>query len=109
MVISPRADELKVLAVRLTEAGTKEITQYVEEFRKKNVDTENQGNEEEYVKSQINASSTKFYYQVPFSLSQDQCVVIDLREKEQVLQRLKEFVAAGKSDYFWLERHSRHS
>jgi len=81
MVISPRADELKVLAVRLTEAGTKEITQYVEEFRKKN-----QGNEEEYVKSQINASSTKFYYQVPFKLSKDSSII---GKKEEAINSFK--------------------
>jgi len=34
---------------------------------------------EDYIRARINESSTKFYYQVPFDLSYEQCAVVDFQ------------------------------
>ncbi len=65
MVISPRYDGLKVLAVRLTEAGRKEIEQYYGDAQAITVApaTEDiQAIKRQYVLDKLNASPTKFYY-----------------------------------------------
>ena len=102
MVISPRFDGLKVLAVRLTEAGTKEIGRYITEYQTLEIKTET---EKQYVEERINGSSTKFYYQVPFILSQDPSSVADFRETQDVLRNLRNCVVNGNADHYWLSRH----
>ena len=123
LVISPRYDGLKMLAVRLTEAGRREIQAYTDEVVARNKEIEGRNKERKergepdealeklenaanYVQGRIDASSTKFYYQVPLSLSDDPCVVVDFRDKEQVVKRLKTCVARKEYDYHWLQRHS---
>ena len=101
MVISPRAKGLKVLAVRLTKAGTEEIKRYIDEANCLGVDPKG------YAEDKINASSTKFYYQVPLLvLDTDEYVVVDYREKNQVEYRLKRYAhrlsQEDYEDFNWL-------
>ena len=69
IVISPRTQGLKLLVVRLTAEGKKEIKQYYDV--NKLIQQGRQLDVRQYVLEQINTSNTKFYYQVPFRLSED--------------------------------------
>ena len=100
MVISPRIEGLKVLAVRLTKAGREEIQRYVKEFQEKKPS----GTEAVFVQERINISPTKFYYQVPFTLSQDSSFVADYRNKQDSLNCLKKCISGTNADYYWLPR-----
>jgi len=100
MVIFPRSKGLKVLAVRLTKTGTEEIKRYIDEANCLGVDPKG------YAEDKINASSTKFYYQVPLLvIDTDECVVVDYREKDQVEYRLKRCahrISEDFEDFSWL-------
>ena len=86
-----------MLAVRLTNAGTQEIKKYIDEAHDLGVD------ERSYVLERIQASTTKFYYQVPFiATDTDECVVVDYRQKDQVENRLKDFASCKDVDLHWL-------
>ena len=62
--------------------------------------------EKDYVQQKIEASPTKFYYHVPFVLSDDSCVAFDFKTEEDALARLKKCVTSGKFDLQWIQRHS---
>ena len=106
MVISPWTEDLKVLAVRLTEAGRQEIDGYVEQCNQMD-DHERPENIglEDYTEETINVSPTKYYYHVPLILCEDPSFVADLRNNEAVIDRLKKCVGDCEEDEFWLSRH----
>ena len=109
LVLSPRCNGLQALAVRLTEAGRKEVEQYRNEAKTISAAAATEDKsafERQHVLDRINGSPTKFYYQVPITLSDDPCVVVDFRSKEEVERSLKKSVVDCSADNHWLARHT---
>ena len=50
----------------------------------------------EYVKQHIHDSEMKFYCQIPFMISEQQCHVVDLRTSEEVIHQLDTFIRSVK-------------
>jgi len=101
IVISPRIEGLKPLACRLTKVGTDTVEDFIEEFRE-NYPGGTYEQQREYVLEAINVLHRKFYYQVPFRLSDDPCFVVDFRQKEQVINQLQDLVVSTKMDFVWM-------
>ena len=82
--------------VHLTEAGFTEIKHFCENARALGVDVM------EYALSCISKSDMKFYCQIPFDISSEPCVVIDLRSEREVVRQLRDFIVSGEADDSWI-------
>ena len=98
IVISPREEGIKVLCVRLTEEGRNRIGVFYSEAQEKHV-----ANVTAYVEHQIRTSfHTKFYCQISFKVTKDDCYTVDLRTKDEVVGQLQNFILSGDPDTCWL-------
>ncbi len=58
----------------------------------------------EYAMEKIRESIFKFYCQIPFRMSLESCVVVDLRGSDEVVRQLTHFITHEKPDDFWISR-----
>ena len=98
IVISPRGKGLKALCVRLTRSGFNEIDHFHKEASTLGVDAR------EHALKRIRESANRFYCQIPFEISHDRCLVADLRESDDILRQLSNFITFGKPDDCWISR-----
>ena len=97
IVLSPKREGVKALCVWLTEIGFVRIREWFIEAR-----TRNDPDERSYVVSKLSSSTIEFYCQIPFRTSAEQCLVADLRSKEEVINQLKDFIDSGTADTCWI-------
>ena len=107
MVISPRIQGLKVLGVRLTENGTNEIRGYMEQCMQNMSELRTLEAVAAIVQEKIDASPTKFFYQVPFHVAADPCIVADFRNKRESVDYLFNSAVEKKAEMSWLETHKK--
>ena len=96
IVISPRGAGLKALCVHLTEVGFTEVRRFCQEATARKIDVMNNAI------SQISASEKKFYCQIPFDVSSDPCISIDLREEKEVTSQLCNCITNDGADVCWI-------
>ncbi len=96
IVISPRGTGIKVLFVSLTRNGYEHLNELQQEAVTLGWDPR------DYIISHIPGTlSVKYYYQIPFELSEEPCTVVDLRKEEKVLDTLRKFIESGEADTCW--------
>ncbi len=97
IVIAPKVKGLKALCVRLTNDGYEKVERILEESA--SVEPERR---EVFLSSAICNSSTSFYCQVPFTVSDQPCQVVDLRSTKEVCDQLRSFIENGHPDEDWI-------
>jgi len=105
IVISPRQEGIKVLCVSLTKRGFEELESYRYLFSSsKELRTQYPVNSGlgDYMLERIQQSSSKFYAQIPFSLSAEPCTVVDFRSKEEISEHIQYLFTEGNVDTYWL-------
>ncbi len=92
---------MKLLCVHLTEPGLREIEGYYKEavaLQSQNVDTK------EYVLTHIRQSRSKLYCQIPFTISDEDSRVVDLRTEREVTDQLSRFIIQQDPDECWTSK-----
>lgn len=97
IVISPKLEGLKVLCVRLTRDG-------FDELRRLRLEAESRSprNPASYIIANIHRTTKKLYYQIPFTVTYDQCQVVDLRAADGVIRQLQSHINREHADEDWL-------
>jgi len=99
-VLSPRQQGVKALCVRISREGFEELEGLRMGYRG---DSRQQfPSIREYMVSQFQKSNTKFYYQIPFTLSPEPCTLVDFRRSEEISEPIKDFLAHGHADWDWI-------
>lgn len=101
IVISPRMEGVKALCVHLTDEGFNWIDNFVNYLNR------TEKNLKDYKSKVISfvdecSRDMKFYCQIPFTISYDECQLLDFWSNEKVVGRLTEFVSSNVSDHCWI-------
>jgi len=102
IIIAPKTAGIKVLAVRMTQDGTREVSEYLQEYERSEELKRLYPSARDYVVKRIATSKSKFYCPIPFVLSQEPCKLVDFRKKDEITSPLAATFAKGKFDLNWL-------
>ena len=95
IVLSPRLEGVKALCVHLTRFGLEMIKAYQTE------PLDAHESRRDRVSTRIFDSTLKYYCQIPFVISFESCVVIDLRNGEDVVSQINAELARGNVSNQW--------
>ena len=89
---------MKALCVHLNKDDFNTVKAFCSEARYKNL------NMTEHAITCIQRSRCSSYCQIPFSVCDEPCQVVDLRPSAEVTQQLINFICSGEADVCWVPK-----